>query len=76
MWSTAKVRAVEVPDRVLEYGDVQVRQDGVRYVSAAILFHPERVPAWASDFRVAGAISDAFVPNDVRFVTFRDYGDR
>ena len=75
VWSTAKVCVLEVPDRVLEYGDVQVRQDGVRYVSAAILFHPMRLPAWASDFRVAGATSNVFVPDDVRFVTFRDDGD-
>ena len=75
VWSTAKVCVVEAPDRVLEYGDVQVRQDGVRYVSAAILFHPVRLPAWASDFRVAGATSNVFVPDDVRFVTFRDDGD-
>ena len=75
VWSTAKVCVVEAPDRVLEYGDVQVRQDGVRYVSAAILFHPVRLPAWASDFRVAGATSNVFVPNDVRFITFRDDGD-
>ena len=75
VWSTAKVCVLEVPDRVLEYGDVQVRQDGVSYVSAAILFHPVRLPAWASDFRVAGATSNVFVPDDVRFVTFRDDGD-
>ena len=75
VWSTAKVCVVEVPDRVLEYGDVQLRPDGVRYVSAAILFHPVRLPAWASDFRVAGATGNVFVPDDVRFVTFRDDGD-
>ena len=75
VWSTAKVCIVEAPDRVLEYGDVELRRDGVKYVSAAILFHPERLPAWASDFRVAGATGAVFVPDDVRFVTFRDDGD-
>ena len=75
VWSTVKVCVLEVPDRILECGDVQVRQDGVRYVSAAILFHPVRLPAWASDFRVAGTMSNVFVPDDVRFVTFRDDGD-
>ena len=65
----------EEPDRVLEYGDVEVRENGVKYVSAAILFHPARLPAWASDYRVALTTRNVFVPDDVRFVTFRDDGD-
>jgi hypothetical protein len=73
--STMKVCMVEVADRVLEYGDVRASGSGVRSVSAAILFHPERLPAWASDFRVTGATANVFVPDDVRFVTFRDDGD-
>jgi hypothetical protein len=75
VWSTAKVCVVEAPDHVLEYGDVQVRQDGVKNVSAAILVHPVRLPAWASDFRVVSGTSNVFVPEDVRFVTFRDDRD-
>jgi hypothetical protein len=65
----------EVPDRVFEYGDVEMRRSGLKYVSAAILFHPERLPAWASDFRVAATNRTVFVPDDVRFVTFRDDRD-
>ena len=75
LWSTARVCVDEEPARVLEYGDVEVRENGVKYVSAAILFHPARLPAWASDYRVALTTRDVFVPDDVRFVTFRDDGD-
>ena len=66
---------IEVPERVLKYGDPQTRQSGFRVVSSAILFHPERLPAWASDFRVAATIGSVVVPDDVRFVTFRDDGN-
>lgn len=75
VWSTAKICVVYVPDRILEYGDVQARPNGVKVVSAAILFHPERLPSWASDLRVAPVTRTVFVPDDVRFVTFRDDGD-
>ena len=75
LWSTAMVCMIEEPDRVLEYGDVEARENGVKYVSAAILFHPTRLPAWASDYRVALTTRNVFVPDDVRFVTFRDDGD-
>ena len=75
LWSTARVCIVEEPDRVLEYGDVERRENGVKYVSAAILFHPARLPAWAGDYRVALTARSVFVPNDVRFVTFRNDGD-
>ena len=75
LWSTATVCVTEEPDRVLEYGDIEVRENGVKYVSAAILFHPARLPTWASDYRVALTTRNVFVPDDVRFVTFRDDGD-
>ena len=75
LWSAAKLCVTEAPDRVLEYSDVRLGTDGVRYASAAILFHPERMPAWASDFRITGATQNVFVPDDIRFVTFRNDGD-
>ncbi len=75
LWSAATVCMIEEPDRVLEYGDVEARENGVKYVSAAILFHPARLPAWASDYRVALTTRNVFVPDDVRFVTFRNDGD-
>ena len=49
--------------------------NGLRRITAAILFHPPRMPAWISDPRVIEAMPRHMHPNDVRFVTFRNDGD-
>ena len=64
------------PDRVLEWGDLATLANGVREVSAFVLFHPEPLPAWAMDWRTWPPNGVQRIERDiVRLVSFRDDGD-
>ena len=48
VWNTTRMCYVLRPDRVLEYADPVTKPNGIRQVTAAILFHPPLVPTWIS----------------------------
>lgn len=75
VWPTGRVCYTPVPERVLEYTDVQERANGISEVSAAVLFRTERMPAWASDPRVIGATRPNMLPWEVVPILFRNHGD-
>lgn len=75
VWTTGRICYTLIPDRVLEYTDVQERANGISEVSAAVLFRTERLPAWASDPRVIGATSANMLPWRVIPILFRNHGD-
>lgn len=75
VWGTGRICYGLVPDRVLEYGDPEGHGNGVSEVSAAVLFHPRKVPAWIADPRVTASLRPVMLPDDVRVVTFRNDGD-
>lgn len=75
VWGTGHICYGVVPDRVLEYGDPEDHGNGMSEVSAAILFHPRKVPAWIADPRVTASLRTVMLPDDVRVVTFRNDGD-
>lgn len=75
LWKTEKICYTIKPDRVLEYGDFHDDGDGTTTMDAFILFHPSYVPNWISDYRVTPVLHPIMLPNDVRFVKFRNDGD-
>ena len=75
LWNATRLCYVLQPDRVLEYGDPIALRNGIRRITAAVLFHPSHVPSWIADPRVVAAMPRHMIPDDVRFVTFRDDGD-
>ncbi len=75
VWRASQVCYALIPDRVLEYTDVDKHDNGVSEVTAAVLFRPERVPAWISDPRVIDALRPNMKPLDVRILAFRNDGD-
>ena len=75
VWNSTRICYALVPDRVLEYGDPDNHGNGVRELSAAILFHPARIPGWISDPRVIEAMPLRMQPDEVRVITFRNDGD-
>ena len=64
-----------LPDRVLEYEDPTLQANGLRELSAAVLFHPARMPRWASDYRTFDAMPRRIQPDVVMVLTFRWDGD-
>lgn len=75
VWNTTRICYVLRPDRVLEYADPVTKPNGIRQVTAAILFHPPLVPPWISSPGVIASMPSRMAPNEVRFVTFRNDGD-
>lgn len=75
IWSSTRLCYVLKPDRVLEYSDPVAKPNGLRQVTAAILFHPSLVPAWISSPGVIASMPRRMAPDEVRFVTFRNDGD-
>ena len=65
----------EVPNRVLEYGDIETRQNGLRFVTAAILFRAGEAPSWLADPRVIRSLYGRLLAQEVRIVGFRNDGD-
>ncbi len=64
-----------VPDRVLEYDEPTTNPNGRRHTTAAILFHPDRVPPWIADHRVIEALQRWMRLDEVRMIGLSDYGD-
>ena len=75
VWLGDRVCLTEVPNRVLEYGDIETRQNGLRFVTAAILFRAEGAPSWLADPRVVRSLYGRLLAQEVRIVGFRDDGD-
>ena len=75
VWASDRLCLTAAPVRVLEYGDVETRQNGSRVVTAAILFRAERVPDWLADPRVMRSLYHPLLVQEVRFVGFRNDGD-
>ena len=75
VWGSDRLCWKLIPDRVLEYGDPVDHGNGLVDVTAAVLFHPERVPAWISDPRVIGAVRPPMPPQTVLWLDFRNAGD-
>ena len=75
VWSSTRLCYVLKPDRVLEYSDPVTKPNGLRQVTAAILFHPSLVPAWISSPGVIASMPRRMAPDEIRFVTFRNDGD-
>ena len=73
-WTTRHVCVVLVPDRVLEFSDVRAIGNGFTQVTAALLFRPQRLPAWVADPRVIAALGAAPRPWTVKVSVFRNDG--
>lgn len=75
IWRASRLCYALIPDRVLEYTDVETNDNGVSEVTAALLFRPERVPGWISDPQVIDTLRPNTKPLDVRILMLRNDGD-
>ena len=74
VWATDRLCFNLVPERVLEHGIPAVHPNGITDVVAAVLFRPERRPAWLSDQKVIEAIHPNLAAHQVLWLAFRNDG--
>ncbi len=75
VWASDRLCLTSAPVRILEYGDVETRQNGASFVTAAVLFRAERAPDWLADPRVMRSLYHPLMVQEVRFVGFRHDDD-